>query len=168
MYNENVPSCLSTKDLKMVGYIKRSYNSNSLSYWCTSKGGEFNQVHRLIWRVVNGEIPEGMVINHIDTNGLNNKISNLELCSAAHNNRRQGQHLGLTVRPDNKIGVTGVKIMTVDKHSYSVARIRVDGKLIEKSFSHLVYGEEKATELAIAERLKMLTEYETVGFRNNS
>lgn len=43
------------------------------------------QVHRLIWTVVNGKIPEGMQINHIDENPLNNSISNLNLMTPKEN-----------------------------------------------------------------------------------
>lgn len=35
------------------------------------------RVHKLIWNIVNGEIPEGMEINHIDENKSNNSISNI-------------------------------------------------------------------------------------------
>lgn len=42
-------------------------------------------VHRLIWTVVNGEIPEGMQINHNDENTQNNSISNLSLMTAKEN-----------------------------------------------------------------------------------
>lgn len=42
-------------------------------------------LHRLIWTVVNGEIPEGMEINHIDENKNNNIISNLNLMTPKEN-----------------------------------------------------------------------------------
>ena len=33
--------------------------------------------HRIIWEMHNGEIPSGMVIDHIDGNRSNNKIENM-------------------------------------------------------------------------------------------
>ena len=36
-------------------------------------------MHRLVWECVNGDIPEGYDIHHIDGNRQNNSISNLEL-----------------------------------------------------------------------------------------
>ncbi|MBQ7023530.1 MAG: HNH endonuclease [Akkermansia sp.] len=42
-------------------------------------------VHRLVWEVFNGPIPEGMTVNHKDENKLNNSLSNLELMTMAEN-----------------------------------------------------------------------------------
>ena len=36
-------------------------------------------IHRIVWECVNGEIPSGYDIHHIDGNKLNNSIYNLEL-----------------------------------------------------------------------------------------
>jgi hypothetical protein len=168
VYDESVPSCLRTEDDIMIGYKKKAGTSSHLFYWYTGKGGRNRSVHRIIWKMLNGDIPEGMVINHKDTNGLNNKISNLELCTVAENNRRQRQHVNGVSRPDNDLGITGVKILKVGKYSYSVARIRVDGKLVEKLFSHLRYGEDVATDLAKQERAKMLDQAIEQGFRVSS
>jgi hypothetical protein len=45
------------------------------------------QAHRLVWTALNGPIPEGMTINHIDGKKTNNHPSNLEAVSQADNNR---------------------------------------------------------------------------------
>lgn len=167
VYDESVDSCLRTIDGRMVGYVKKSSNSPKLKYWCANMNKKFSLVHRLIWEIVNGEIPNGMVINHIDTNGLNNKISNLELCSIADNNRRQGQHIMESPRPDNKLGKTGIKILKVDDYLYAVARIRINNKLTEKLFSFKKYGEILAIALAAEERERMLQDAISSGFRNS-
>lgn len=44
-------------------------------------------VHRLVWEVFNGPIPDGLVINHKDQNRLNNAIENLMLCTQSENLR---------------------------------------------------------------------------------
>lgn len=70
---------------KYVGH--RDYETR---YWyCTlynDNGVRVNwRLHRLIWTTVNGEIPEGMQVNHIDENPENNCISNLNLMTAKEN-----------------------------------------------------------------------------------
>ena len=42
-------------------------------------------VHRLVWSAFNGPIPEGMQINHLDENTLNNKLDNLNLMTPKEN-----------------------------------------------------------------------------------
>lgn len=39
--------------------------------------GKRERVHRVIWKMHNGEIPEGYIIDHIDGNPLNNLLENL-------------------------------------------------------------------------------------------
>lgn len=41
--------------------------------------------HRLIWEAFNGPIPNGMQINHKDGDKLNNRLSNLEVCTPSEN-----------------------------------------------------------------------------------
>jgi hypothetical protein len=56
-------------------YVQVYYSNQPIKY-----------AHRVIWEYVNGPIPEGMTINHIDGNKRNNKISNLECIPQAANN----------------------------------------------------------------------------------
>jgi hypothetical protein len=41
--------------------------------------------HRFIWECINGEIPDGYDVHHIDKNKMNNSINNLEL-------KEKGEH----------------------------------------------------------------------------
>ena len=43
-------------------------------------------MHRLIWVIINGEIPNDLQINHIDENKDNNSIFNLALVTCKENN----------------------------------------------------------------------------------
>ena len=50
----------------------------------TIKGKRFFE-HRLVWILLNGEISDNLVIDHIDRNPSNNKIENLRAISQACN-----------------------------------------------------------------------------------
>lgn len=59
-------------------------------YWLVTLIGDDGKVwntslHRISWIAVNGDIPEGYEINHIDENKDNNAISNLNLMTPKEN-----------------------------------------------------------------------------------
>lgn len=82
--------------------------------------GEQYLVHRVIWQMFNGEIPEKMVIDHIDGNTMNNKIENLRLCTNTQN--AQNIHHGRG-KYSTKKGVSFSK-----KQNKFVAQININGK----------------------------------------
>ena len=151
-----------TETGEFVGKIKRTA-SDHLKYWVLDFNGSLVGVHRLVWQVYRNETIDNFIVNHIDCNGLNNKIENLELCSTAQNNRRQSQHIGLKLRKDNTSGILGVRVITTKGYTYSVCRIRYNGKLYEKAFSHLKHGEKLATELAIKYREELIQRFNLNG-----
>lgn len=51
------------------------------------KGGEAWGVHRLVWTLFVGSIPEDREINHIDGNKSNNHLRNLELVTRSQNQK---------------------------------------------------------------------------------
>lgn len=57
---------------------------------------EGRSLHRVIWEAFNGEIPDDMVIDHIDGNRSNNNLSNLRLVSQSVNmdNAQKNGHKG--------------------------------------------------------------------------
>ena len=59
----------------VAGTLQRSSTSGAVMYQVGYKGRKL-QVHRVIWKMVNGSDPIN-VIDHIDNNPLNNNISNL-------------------------------------------------------------------------------------------
>lgn len=56
-----------------------------IGYLVCQVGCKCDYAHRHIWRAFNGDIPEGMEIDHIDTNRGNNNLSNLRLVSKKEN-----------------------------------------------------------------------------------
>ena len=66
------------------------YLSGNKRYWRQKINQKQFTVHRLIWLSQKGPIKQDKTIDHLDRNGLNNKISNLREASAIHQlqNRR--------------------------------------------------------------------------------
>jgi hypothetical protein len=62
-------------------------NRNKYNYVKLYKNGKFKlfQLHRLIYEAHFGNIPEGLLIDHIDNNRQNNNISNLRLATHSEN-----------------------------------------------------------------------------------
>jgi hypothetical protein len=51
-------------------------------------------MHRLIWEMHNGPIPEDKEIDHINHDGLDNRMVNLRLCTRRQNNANQRKARG--------------------------------------------------------------------------
>ena len=66
------------------------------------KGKDYRS-HRVIWELVNGPIPEGLEVDHINHNRSDNRIANLRLVTRTDNNRNKTREYG------NVTGVTGVR-----------------------------------------------------------
>jgi hypothetical protein len=75
---------------------------NSSGYLQTEHKQKVYMVHRIIWEMYNGEIPNGMQIDHIDRNPLNNNIENLRLATQAQN------QINSTKPKNNTTGFKGV------------------------------------------------------------
>lgn len=58
--------------------------------------------HRIVWEMINGPIPDGLVIDHIDGNCINNRISNLRLVTLSGNQRNA------RIPKNNSTGIVGV------------------------------------------------------------
>lgn len=112
---------------KRVGNILKTHSGKE--YWKVDNTGNRKlfelcpegAVHRIIFIMTKGEIPEGMQIDHRDNNGLNNNPDNLRLASNTENTRNASKRM---INPSSKL--KGV----CKHHTGWRARITVDGKTI--------------------------------------
>lgn len=170
-YIENGLSCLVRKNGKEVGYTD-CYNG--FYYWRTMHLGKSLRVHRIIYEMFNGKIPDGYVINHINSDSLDNKISNLECVTPAENNRRAIMHTKSIPKSNNTSGENGVVMQTCSGILYASARwYDLDGVQHSKSFNVDKLGKEIAVKLAKEYRENKLSEihsesfdYKDLNFRN--
>jgi hypothetical protein len=73
----------------------------SSSGYATYKNGNNIRMHRLVWELVNGPVPDDMDIDHINSNRLDNRVANLRLAT-------RSQNLAHRTGYENKTGYRGV------------------------------------------------------------
>jgi hypothetical protein len=147
-YNENSPSCLIWKNKYKTSKIKvgdsAGYFNKSHGYYEISVEGNRYYVHRIIYIMHHGEIDNSLVIDHIDKNRCNNKISNLRIVSKSDNVRNR------TIIPNTKTNHVGVQFrVNAVGNEYYQASYTEDGKAKVKLFSVKKLGKEKALQSAI-------------------
>ena len=168
IYDESSPSCLRWKhgngqqnrykrgEGDVAGYVNS--NGNYKRYKGGYKGIEY-MTHRIIYQMFNGNICNSKVVNHIDTNSLNNKISNLELVTTAENNRKTEKQVYLF----DDVGVRETDYKgSLSAHVYYS---NVNGKKCHKKFNYATYGKDTAWFLARKYRTDMIQLIEQERFR---
>lgn len=102
-----------------TGYLRVSFKGKNI------------RVHRIIWILIYGEIPSSHVVDHIDGNKLNNRISNLRLCTQNQNTLNRRMH------SNNASGFKGVYFNDSPRNKKKwIAQIGVDKKKIRLGRFH--------------------------------
>ena len=115
--------------------------SKSRGYYDVDINGKSKLWHRVLWEHFNGSIPEGMSIDHINNNPLDNRISNLQLLSHKSNSRYRLK------QKNNTSGFAGINYHK--KSNKWQARISIDGKskylglFDDKELAHQAYLQAK-------------------------
>lgn len=96
-------------------------------YWSVQLKGKKYAVHRIIWSVINGTIPAGHCIDHIDGDRGNNNILNLRLATRAQNNQNArkcitGNNLPKGISVNKKMGFIVLKYKVTGSGGVSMGR----------------------------------------------
>jgi hypothetical protein len=98
-------------------------NKSSKVYFEVTIAGSPFRVHRIIWQMFNGPIPEGYYIDHIDGNPSNNKLENLRLANQKENSRNSKKpknntsgYKGVHWNKEKEKWQARVMINTITKH----------------------------------------------------
>ena len=92
--------------------------ANANGYCDVRFKGRNVRYHRIIWVLLNGDIPAEMDIDHIDGNRVNNNVNNLRLVTRRENTQNQVKH-----RNGKLVGCSYVK-----QHRKWRTQIQVNGK----------------------------------------
>lgn len=128
---------------------------NGSGYFQVKYGKLYEKVHRIVWQLFFGKIPDGFIIDHIDGNSLNNKIENLALKTIAQNTRNSKKN------SRNTSGHTGVSYL---KTGYWRAQWHVGDKIESAYYSVKTYGDALAKSLAIKAREDGILKLNQLGY----
>ena len=96
--------------------------------------GKHFQVHRMVWESFNGEIPEGMEINHINHDPHDNRLENLELTSHKENCTK-ARHNNIEVYSINPNTNERIDYSSVNQAAIAVLGYR-DGRKIPQAIAN--------------------------------
>lgn len=136
-------------DIGHCGYIAMN------GTWAVKFKMTMFKVHRIVWELSYGKIPDNWIVDHLDGNPLNNLIENLRIVPAQYNCQNRGKS------KNNTSGVTGVSYRS-DYNCYT-ASWNFSDKVRSKSFSVNKYGNEEAFRLACEYRAQKIRELNEQG-----
>lgn len=149
-YDETVESCLRwKKDLRPVTY-------KIGNYYCITVKKKNYRVHRIVYLLKYNVLCQNSVVDHIDGNTLNNRMSNLRVI---------GQDLNLRNCKKSKLNTSGKTGVTFDskQNRWVTQWWSLDKHRRKKTFSVSKYGYELAFDLACKFREQVIAELNTQG-----
>ena len=170
IYDETSPSCLRWKVSRYSGKNKCKLEVkvgdvagtlSDLGYyrvWVPSNGDIKRRqmmVHRVIWQMFNGLIEKTTMIDHINRDSKDNRVSNLRTTNSSLNNQNRKK------KSTNKSGFTGVYFRSGDSPCWT-AQWMEDGVKVRKRFTIKRFGAE-AKQMAIDYRKIMIAESNSKG-----
>lgn len=98
-------------------------------YWAVGFDGRTYLVHRLVYALTHGaDLPPGMLVDHVNGDGLDNRLCNMRLATHAENSRNRRVLA-------NK--ASGLPKGVYPKGNGYQARIRLDGRTFTKTYPTL-------------------------------
>lgn len=140
-----------------VGKTAGSFDKIS-GYWFCRLNGVRTSVHRVIWQMFYGAIPDGYNIDHFDRDKCNNNIKNLRCVPEAVNSRN------CKMWKTNTSGICGVLFRSGKYPAWRATWVDSLGVKRDKHFACKKYGHETAFKLACEYRERMLQELNNNGF----
>lgn len=135
-------------EVNEYGVVRNKRNGHVLKH-CTvpKKGYQFVhldkchcRIHRLVYEAFVEDVPEGLELNHIDTNKLNNHVSNLEAITHLENVRHAYAN---NLMPDVKGEKNGCSKLT-DQQAWEIKR-HLEAKILTHRQIAKLYGVSKGT-----------------------
>lgn len=83
--------------------------------------------HRLVWQFANGDIPDGLVINHLNGIKGDNRLANLEVTTYSGNSRHASKVLG---KVRDQSGTKNSMAKLTDDHVVEIRRRRASGEML--------------------------------------
>ena len=172
-YDETSPTCLRWKVDRFAGknHSTKMVSKDDVAGWFASRQNgkpkaievglnkKSYLVHRIIWELLIETIPSTLVIDHLNGNPFDNKISNLFVKTQNHNCQNK------FLRVDSSTKVTGVSFNKTKNGTcyYRAYWCDLNGKQKFKSFSCKKLGTEIAFESACKYREDRLKELNSLG-----
>jgi hypothetical protein len=132
LYNSDKVAIIDNDDYELIKPYSWCLNYNKSGLFYSYSYSRINgkkcvlPMHRLILNA-----PTGMLVDHINRDGLDNRVANLRLCSHSENMANRKMSIS------NKTGVRGVYIDTRNTNLMYRADVSKDGIKHRKSFSSL-------------------------------